>query len=451
MPDITAKNITVRLFDKLMFPDTSFTISKGEHMAFIGPNGAGKTTLAKAIAGKLPVIKGEIITSTPLKVSYISFESHERLAKKVEQWEEFQSFSVKEFDKLTVKIFLNNSHDMVKTLLDKPLSALSNGEMRKVLLVKELLKKPNLLILDEPFDGLDEPSQKTLKALLQKLMKNITVILITHRVEELLPEIKRIFYIEDGKIKAIKNHPVIASIHRMKETKQSLEIATVASRLRDDNLLIEMNNISVSYETTKVLDNFSWTMREGEHWAIVGPNGAGKSTLVELIYGDNLQGYANDITIFGKKKDEQSLWDIRKHIGLLSSELHLSYDEDAKVLTIVVSGLFDSIGLYQKPSAEQISQSKKVIKKLHIEHLTERKFQTLSLGEKRMTLLARALVKNPKLLLLDEPTNGLDTKNRKLFFSLIETIAKEKKTSIIYITHHQKEIPACITHILKLA
>ncbi len=446
MPRITAKNITIRLFDKLMFQNTSFVITQGEHIAVVGPNGAGKTTLAKAIAGKLPIIQGEITSSKPLRVSYISFESHERLAKKIEQWEEFQSFSARELEKLTVKRLLGQSHDMIKTLLHKPLAALSNGEMRKVLLAKELLKNPNLLILDEPFDGLDEASQTMLKQLLQSLMKKITIVLITHRVEELLPEIKRIFYIEDGKIKAIKKsilrHPEFSSESQMLKQVQH---DTVIKQT-----IIAMHNISIQYGKNKVLDNFSWTMREGEHWAIVGPNGAGKSTLVELIYGDNLQGYANDITLFGKKKDEQSLWDIRKHIGLLSSELHLSYDEDIKAFSVVVSGLFDSIGLYQKPSAKQISQANNIIKKLHIAHLAEKKFQTLSLGEKRMTLLARALIKQPKLLILDEPTNGLDTKNRKLFFSLIENIARENKTSIIYITHHKNEIPTCMTNTLTL-
>jgi molybdate transport system ATP-binding protein len=191
-------------------------------------------------------------------------------------------------------------------------------------------------------------------------------------------------------------------------------------------------------------------VRKGEHWAILGPNGSGKSTLLRLILGENLQAYANDITLFGRRKGSgETLWEIRQRIGVVSSELQVQYRKKMTAYDVMASGFYDSIGLYQYPTPEEKAVVDRWVEMLAIEDIARRRYHQLSYGQQRMILLARAMIKPPVLLIIDEPCHGLDIPNRRRILEIIEIIGGTR-TQILYVTHHIQEIPACITHVLRL-
>jgi molybdate transport system ATP-binding protein len=212
-----------------------------------------------------------------------------------------------------------------------------------------------------------------------------------------------------------------------------------------------MKNVSVKYSGQIVLDRLNWNMRGGENWMLLGPGESGKTTLLKLILGDNLQAYANEIYLFGKRKGSgESIWDIKKQIGYVSSDLKIEYPARTNAFDIVCSGFFDTKGLYRHCNAEQRKTAEGWIKILNAENLTDKRYQHLSSGQKQLILIARAMVKSPKLLILDEPCEGLDISNREKILELAEFIGKKTDTSLIYATYSDEEALPCITHILEL-
>ena len=219
---------------------------------------------------------------------------------------------------------------------------------------------------------------------------------------------------------------------------------------RDHDAVILMRNINVRYGDKVVLENFNWTVRNGDNWKIVGPNGAGKSTLLSLITADNLQVYSNEIYMFGKQRGTgESIWDIKRRIGLVSPEFQFQYRESVSVLRVVFSGFFDTIGLYQAVSKKQEEIALKWMKFLEIENISRIDFTQLSYGQQRLVLIARALVKSPALLILDEPCQGLDRANQNRVLTLIDQIGHQSVTQIIYVTHVVSDQLNCIHHQLR--
>jgi molybdate transport system ATP-binding protein len=212
-----------------------------------------------------------------------------------------------------------------------------------------------------------------------------------------------------------------------------------------------MENVTVRYGETVVLDHVHWNIRSGEHWALIGPNGAGKTTLLKLITGDQLQGYANRITLFGRTKGcGETVWEIKQQIGYVSDELHARYQKNFNTRDVVASGFFDSVGLYRRCSQTQQQRVACWLNLLNLEALAEARFDRLSYGQQRLILVARAMIKAPPLLILDEPCNGLDTEHRRKVLDLAETLGRTHKTQLIFVTHRKDELPACITHCLYL-
>jgi molybdate transport system ATP-binding protein len=212
-----------------------------------------------------------------------------------------------------------------------------------------------------------------------------------------------------------------------------------------------MRSVRVAYGEAVILNGLSWSIRRGENWAVVGPNGSGKSTLLGLITGDNLQVYANEVYLFGKKRGEgESIWTIRQKIGVVSPELQLLYRKPASVREVVLSGFFDSIGLYRRPDMSHEKLADGWLNILDMKKEADCPFSHLSYGEKRLALIARAMVKSPELLILDEPCQGLDGTNRKRVLALMERIGEGTETNLIYVTHHEEELIPCIQHVLRL-
>ena len=335
-------------------------------------------------------------------------------------------------------------------LLDKYIISLSSGELRKFQLTKALMASPKLLILDNPFIGLDFSTRAQLGGLLRSLAQDdaLTVVLVLSRSEEIpafvdvvipvegmsvLPEMSREEY--------LKAHPVPV-------------IATKPLTGREDvaaEEVLKFNDVSIRYDERTILSNLDWCVRRGEHWALTGQNGCGKSTLLSLVCADNPQAYACDIELFGRKRGTgESIWEIKKHIGYVSPEMHRSYTRDIPAVDIVASGLFDTVGLYRKPTDDQRETCRHWMRTFGIEDLSQRSFLTLSSGEQRMCLLARAFVKDPDLLILDEPMHGLDEMHRELVRSIIDSYCSNPLVTLVMVTHYLEELPSCIDHTLTL-
>ena len=216
--------------------------------------------------------------------------------------------------------------------------------------------------------------------------------------------------------------------------------------------MIEMRGVNVAYGATQVLSDVHWIMRNGENWAITGPNGAGKSTLLKLITGDNLQGYANDLFLFGRPKGSgESVWEIKQHIGYVADDLQLRFQRKMSGFDMVCSGFFDSVGLYRRRSQRQKALARHWLAQTGVSHLAARLFSQLSFGQQRMLLIVRAMVKTPRLLILDEPCNGLDVENRQRLLNMLDVIGRSGSTNLLYVSHRADEMPACISHQFHLA
>jgi len=210
--------------------------------------------------------------------------------------------------------------------------------------------------------------------------------------------------------------------------------------------VVSMNHVSIRYGERTILENLDWTVKNGERWALSGQNGSGKSTLLSLVCADNPQSYACDISLFGRKRGQgESIWDIKKHIGYVSPEMHRAYHRNMPAIRIVASGLKDSVGLYFKPDDRQYEICKWWMDIFGLEGMENTNFLELSSGEQRLVLLARAFVKDPELLILDEPLHGLDNTNRRLVKDIINAFCMRKNKTIIMVTHYKEELPECIT------
>jgi molybdate transport system ATP-binding protein len=215
--------------------------------------------------------------------------------------------------------------------------------------------------------------------------------------------------------------------------------------------IIRMKNVSIQYGPKQILRNLNWTVKRGEQWAISGRNGSGKSTLLSLVCADNPQAYACDIALFGHQRGTgESIWDIKRHIGYVSPEMHRAYKSNLPAIRIVASGLKDSIGLYVKPNEQDYKKCLFWMRIFGLEHIQQRPFLSLSSGEQRLVLLARAFVKDPDLLILDEPMHGLDLINRRMVKDIIEIFCQRKSKTLIIVSHYEEELPCIITHRLAL-
>jgi len=299
-----------------------------------------------------------------------------------------------------------------------------------------------------------------LKEALSDLIKNgLAVWLVSHRFEELVPEITHVLCLKSGEIFAqgLRSQVLITEVmeglyekadHKetnLKTNENSAEInenliqadffESVPEKDRKHSL-IRMRNVNVHYGEKVVLNNFYWSVEQGENWKIVGPNGSGKSTLLSLICGDNLQAYANEIYLFGRRRGTgESIWDIKQKIGFVSSEFQVRYRQPITALKVVLSGFFDSIGYYQPASVTQKEKAFSLMELLEITNLADLDFTLLSYGQQRLILIARAMIKSPPLLILDEPCQGLDRTNRNRVLELVDLVGQNTTTQILYVTH----------------
>jgi len=425
-------------------------IYEGEQVAILGPNGSGKTRLVEILTGRWPLLYGN-------EVKYDFGDANDRL---VSENIKVMTFRDSYGDSDTTYYLQKrwNQHDIdedTPMVNGQPLISLSSGELRKYQLQRALLSHPRLLILDNPFIGLDADARQQLRDTLEQLIREegLQVILVVSREKDIPGFITRTLSLlpHQGESLAIDRKLRASLLPSI--TEGVLEGSSVPMGRAEDesSFILKFNNVTIRYGERTILKDLTWTVHKGEHWALSGKNGSGKSTLLSLVCADNPQAYACDIELFGRRRGTgESIWDIKRHIGYVSPEMHRAYLKDLPAIDIVASGLHDSVGLYVQPRPEQRAQCVAWMQRFGIAELADRTFLQLSSGEQRLCLLTRAFVKEPDLLILDEPFHGLDDERRLLATRIIEDYCKNPEVTLIIVSHYADELPHGITHHLEL-
>ncbi|MBD1388507.1 molybdate ABC transporter ATP-binding protein ModF [Neiella sp. HB171785] len=331
-------------------------------------------------------------------------------------------------------------------LLQQGFRSLSTGETRKVLLARALLRRPQLLLLEDPFDGLDVQARQQISRLLEQLAgQGVQLLLMVDRPDDLPDWLAAIaVFANRTLLVADSAEQVRLSAHWLtlklsQAANQPPPISDCATSLPAQEPVFQLRRGRVSYGDHLVIDGLDWSIQQGEHWRLIGPNGSGKSTLLKVICGDHPQCYSNDIRQFGiQRGNGESIWDIKRHIGMVSAELQLNYRARVNALTVVLSGYFDSIGVYRHVSQHQKSHAMAWLQWFHAEHLAAKLFHQLSYGEQRLILVIRALVKSPLLLILDEPLQGLDEANAQVVLTAVNRIIESGHSQLLYVSHREE-------------
>lgn len=488
---VSLLGVSARKYDSTVLSDINWNIDAGSNWAVIGPNGSGKTILLDIIAGKWPVSKGKLQhnLNAPLREAIELVSNDYSFNRIVSAGAEYyqQRFHANESERApSVRAILTDQLKPVGTvnensvqlapakvteqdlqkvsellsithLLEHPFVTLSNGETRRMLLAKSLLKKPEILILDNAFSGLDVHSREVLRNALNELATSGVTIIMATTPAEIPACITHVLELEEGKISKISDindYKAAASFHIENPKPDPEKLAHFGHPAHEDfAYAINLRNIHVRYHEQQILDNVSWKIAKGEKWALSGPNGSGKSTLLSIITADNPQRFANDFDLFDKKRGGigASIWDIKQKIGHVSPELHLYFPRETTVFKTIASGFFDATGVFFKKLSDiQTERVHEVAELLHVHELIDKKFSELSKGKQRMVLLARALVKNPPLLILDEPCQGLDADAIEYFKAVVDAICDTQERTLIYVSHYPNEIPSCVTKTLRL-
>ncbi len=446
-------------------------IDQNQQIAICGPNGAGKTLLVNILLRQYPLldkreaeygsgIHGGDIRSITFRDSYGSADSTYYYQQRWNMTEMGESPVVGDaFPYVADQQWKDSLFRLfdLSLIWDKQLVTLSSGEMRKYQLARSLAAKPRIVIIDSPFIGLDRETRDMLCELLRELADkwNMQIILVVARPEDIPTFITHVIEVRNKVCMPMVEKDRFLSDYRTAAPTLSQELVNVMHGLPEHDMnsdeIVRCNKVNLRYGDRCILDHLDWTIRKGEHWALLGRNGCGKSALLSLIYADNPQSYASDIALFGRARGTgESIWEIKKHIGYVSPEMHRSYSRHYPAIDIVASGLHDSVGLYKKITNEERESCRIWLKVFGVSHLEDRDFYYLSSGEQRMILLARAFVKNPSLIILDEPLHGLDYANRNLVMQIIKAFCDQPQKTMIIVTHYPEELPDTIDHQLKL-
>lgn len=471
MHPIQFKNLNVKFSKYFQLKDINWQLSQEQHWAILGPNGSGKSALAAVLLQQGEILSGEL-NGLPDNIASVSFEAQQELIER-ERLEDDSDITDQITEGRLVHELLEetarDSQDIqplteqlgIQALLHRGFRKLSTGETRKVLLARALLSQPDLLILDEPFDGLDHQAAVNLKSILQKIQSTQAMLLILNRLDEVPAFISHIALMNQGALAQTldcNNREHMQQLNHLFHLQQTdLKIPPadpgyIAPALDNSKPLVRLNKVKVSYSGEVIFSDLNWEIQPGQHWQLSGPNGSGKTTLLNLITGDHPQSYANDIFVFGYQRGSgESIWQIKQHIGYVSSALQWDYRVSISALNVIISGFFDSIGIYQNISDSQKHIARQWLDLLGMTDKQDIGFKQLSYGEQRLLLIARAMVKHPKLLILDEPCQGLDDLNRQLVMALINKLCDTESTSILYVTHHMADELSAIDNSLALS
>lgn len=316
---------------------------------------------------------------------------------------------------------------------NRKLSTFSSGQRKKKFLQYCINQKPDFIIFDNPMDHLDQASRVELSKSLEEMASHIKIIQIINRAADILPFISNNRQINSD---AYILEEIITEAHESKIIAQSGIPQPAHTIAYDQKVLVQMNNVNVSYNERPVVKNINWTIQQNEFWQLIGPNGSGKSTLLSLINGDSPKGYGQDLYLFGRKKGSgESVWDIKKNIGYFATNMTSLFTRNHTLEQMILSGFFDSIGLYDLPTTLQKKIADEWLDLIGMKHLKNKMFKRLSVGQQRLAMIVRSVLKHPPLVILDEPVEGLDDENVALVCQLINLLKQESNMTIVYVSH----------------
>lgn len=456
--------INITHFKHTQLSIKNWQVRENESWCVLGRNGSGKQFIEHLLTGMLQAESVEnLMLPSPDKIGMVSFESQQAIYEnelKIDATDYADANDIgtqaKDFlpeDKLNDALI---SEFGLSHRLDSGYRQLSTGEGRKLLILQAIFNGVELLVCENPFDSLDEASCIALSKALERLaQKGVNVLLMLNNRQDIPLWCSNIAFIERGQFE------VIGKLES-EETKRQLDALlspapdnvswpTNIQQLCDYKhpYLVKLNQGKVHYNGVSVFENLNIGIKPLQHTLITGANGSGKSTLIQLITGDCTQCYSNDIHVLGYKRGSgESIWELKKDMGIVSSELHRQYRVNGDLLTVVLSGFYDSIGLYQQPEHHQIEIAKQWLNKIGLLAHQSSSFRSLSYGEQRLALIARALVKSPYLLILDEPTQGLDELNRHRVLNFLEHLSEQKHSTMLLVSHRKDEyLPIFKQHI----
>jgi len=442
-----------------------------QQWAILGGNGAGKSALAQLITEQLRPLRGAVDINPALhcNILHLSFELQRKLIDHDLRYDDSES-RADAFDIGTTvaQIVLQKQAPSerfmqlakqcgIAHILDRGIRFVSTGESRKALLARALLSEPSLLILDNPFEGLDIQSQGELRALINTLLQSpLKLLLLIKQVDEIPENVSHVLQLEAGCVIAagprqqIISDPQVDTMPRaaLPELPPALERHYQIDPLKP---LLALNHVAVSYNDQAILRDINWQLLWGQHCVISGPNGAGKSTLLSLICGDNHKAYGQDISLFGQRRGSgESIWDIKEKFGVVSTAAQLNHIARMRTAEVVASGLQDTVGLYRDCRGRERDIALQWLAVVGLTDFARSPFGQLSFGQQRLAMLARAMVKSPLILILDEPCIGLDQAHRQHILALVDAIAARGDCHILYVSHSAGELPACINQRLEL-
>lgn len=435
----------------------------------LGPNGAGKSTLGLVIEKGRYAYGNRLRFCRPdMKVKMLAFtDIHSLTGIEVTRYDQRLEATVNDLVPTVGEILGDKAVSekwtelcnafALRDVVGKRINYLSSGELRKLLIINALLEAPDLLILDNPYIGLDELSRSELDKAIKGIAEGgVGIVLLLCDHADIPAYTDSVVAISGNEVSApetspeaidaLRSRPLLSvpemTLQDLPAQKESAGEFEVAFAIEDGH---------VRYGGKSVLEGIDWTVCAGQRWALTGANGSGKSLLLSLVCADNPQAYANRITLFDRRRGSgESIWEIKDRIGYVCPEMQLYFRSALPVEEIVAGGLRNSLSQFRKPTSDELDEARTWLRLLDISHIADRRFQELSSGEQRLVLLARAFIKQPSLLILDEPLHGLDVAHKERVRRLIDLLVSRNGTSLIFVTHYTREIPSSVTQVKTL-
>lgn len=470
MPDIQYSNASFSYKGKSVLTDISFSVKDGQHCGIVGEIGSGKSMLLKSLTGVLPLQSGDRkFTESGQELSayefscltqFVEFNEENKYFKPSSHFyqQRYQSLEDDESRSLLVEDYLkvqgvDTGNQEVQEFLEKgkitellhrKLIHISSGQRKRLQLTLAIIRKPKVLLLDCPYTGVDVQTRAKLNAWLEETARQYGIQLIIVARESELPDFI------DVKV-ALPTQGTINQDGEKVALDQLMEEWGTLSNGQKFDSMVKMQNVSLGYGEVQILKNLSWEVKRGEKVGLVGQNGSGKSSLLSLVYGDNPLAYNKEIYLFDRKRGTgESIWDIKRNTGFVSSEFHLYMSDNITCGKLIATGYFDQLFIPRKLTEAENKTIDLYFDYYGVEYLRDKLFNQISLGEQRLTLLIRALIKNPTLLLLDEPYHGFDDKTVRKSNHLIEHMIKASGNTLVFISHDTQLMPSIIDHQYRL-
>jgi molybdate transport system ATP-binding protein len=459
-PLIELSRCSLVLDGHVVLDEIDFTLRRGERWALIGPNGAGKTLLLKMLRGDVwPTLTGRERRSSQLDKEHIAYIGPERQDKYVRYgWNltVAQVVTTGLFDEdIPLTQPTRAQRQRVSRVLQRfgltglrrrHMLTLSYGQRRLTLVARAFAGEARVLLLDEVFNGLDARARAKLRRALERPRGGHDWVLTSHRPKELPANVTNVARIEGGRI--------VQGAKKRRHSSFPRPRAYAALPAEKKNVLISRPLVTIANATLYrdyrlVIRDLNWTLRAGEHWAVLGANGAGKSTLLSLIYGDLHPALGGSIVRGGLSVGD-SIEEWKRRVAWVSPELQADHFAAHSLEEVVISGRYASVGLNAPPTAADRRVARRWLEFFGIGPLRDRGPRSVSYGQMRLALLARAMANEPELLLLDEPCTGLDGDMREHVLREIERLARSG-TQIVMAVHDAEDIVPSVKNVLKIS